>query len=90
MKIMLYKIVVDPDLCIGAASCVTVAPEAFVLNAENKAEVLDHGVADAPTYTREVELTPEELQNVILGAQSCPTLAISIFDPSGQQLYPDV
>ncbi len=88
---MKYKIIVDPDLCIGAASCVTIAPEAFVLNTENKAEVLDHGQEiDGPNYERIVELSEEELANVILGAQSCPTLAISIFDETGRKLYPEV
>jgi ferredoxin len=85
---MKLRIVVDPDLCIGAASCVTIAPDTFVMNTENKAEVLDHGVLDAPTYERVVEVTEEEKENIILGAQSCPTLAITIFDESGTQIYP--
>lgn len=85
---MKLRIVVDPDLCIGAASCVTIAPETFVMNTENKAEVLDHGVADVPSYERSVEVTEEEKENIILGAQSCPTLAITIFDESGAQIYP--
>lgn len=88
---MKVRIVVDPDLCIGAASCVTIAPDTFQLNVENKAEVLDHGQApEAPSYERIVEVTEEELQNVILGAQSCPTLAIAIFDETGAQLYPNM
>ena len=86
---MKYRIVVDPDLCIGAASCVTISPEAFVLNEENKAEVLDHGEAPGgPSYEREMELTEEELENVIMGAQSCPTLAVEIYDETGTKLYP--
>ena len=86
---MKYRIVVDPDLCIGAASCATVAPQTFVMNADNKAEVLNHGEApEGPTYERIVELSREELENTIMGAQSCPTLAISIFDEQGTQLYP--
>jgi ferredoxin len=88
---MNIRIVVDPDLCIGAASCVTIAPDTFVMNVENKAEVLDHGmVPDAPAYERTMEVTQEELDNIILGAQSCPTLAITIFDDTGVQLYPAV
>lgn len=88
---MKIRIVVDPDLCIGAASCVTIAPEMFQMNVENKAEVLDHGQApDGPSYEREMEVTEDELQNVIMGARSCPTLAISIFDAEGTQLYPNV
>lgn len=88
---MKIRIVVDPDLCIGAASCVTIAPETFQLNTENKAEVLEHGVAPGgPSYERTMDVTEDELQNIILGAQSCPTLAISVFDESGAQLYPQM
>ena len=88
---MKLRIVVDPDLCIGAASCVTIDPETFVLNVENKAEVLDHGQApDGPSYERTIEATEEEKNNIIAAAQSCPTLAITIFDDQGQQLYPSV
>lgn len=86
---MKYHIIVDPDLCIGAASCVTIAPETFTLNTENKAEVLDHGQTNAPTYERWVELTPDELKTVIEGAESCPTLAITILDETGKKLYPE-
>jgi len=89
---MKLRIVVDPDLCIGAASCVTIAPDTFVMNTENKAEVIDHGEApDAPTYERVVEATDDEVQNIILGAQSCPTLAITVIDlDSDTQLYPSL
>lgn len=88
---MKLRIVVDPDLCIGAASCVTIAPDTFQLNTENKAEVLDHGIAEGgPSYERIVDVTEEEKETIILGAQSCPTLAIIIFDEAGVQLYPSV
>ena len=88
---MKLRIVVDPDLCIGAASCVTIAPETFQLNTENKAFVLDHGQAPGgDEYERIVEVTQEEMDNIILGAQSCPTLAILIFDEAGTQIYPNV
>jgi ferredoxin len=86
---MKLRIVVDPDLCIGAASCVTVAPDNFTMNLENKAEVLDKGQApDGPTYERTVEIEESEKENIIMAAQSCPTLAIAIFDEEGNQLYP--
>jgi ferredoxin len=84
-----YRIKVDPDLCIGAASCVTIMPDTFQLNAENKAEVLDHGVADAPTYERVIEMNDSDKETLILAAQSCPTLAIFVYDESGKQLYPE-
>ncbi|MEK7183035.1 MAG: ferredoxin, partial [Patescibacteria group bacterium] len=73
---MKLRIVVDPDMCIGAASCVTVDPSSFVINVENKAEVLDHGQApDGPSYERVIEATEAEKETIIMAAQSCPTLA---------------
>ncbi|MDA0208229.1 MAG: ferredoxin [bacterium] len=86
-----YKIVVDPDLCIGAASCVTIDPNTFIMNDENKAEVLDHGEAQGgPTYEREIEMTDDERETLIMAAESCPTLAIFVYDETGEQLYPDM
>ena len=88
---MKLTIKVDPDLCIGAASCVTIDPETFQLTDENKADVLDHGKAEGgPSYERVVEMTQDEKENLILAAQSCPTLAIFIFDESGEQIYPEM
>lgn len=88
---MKVKIKVDPNLCIGVAACVTVAPETFQLNNKNKAEVLDHGQAPGgPSYEREIEVTEEELQNLLLAAESCPVLAVYIYDGEGRQLFPKV
>ena len=88
---MKLRIKVDPDLCIGAASCVTIAPDTFVMNDENKAEVLDHGEAkDGPSYERVVEVTQEEKETIILAAESCPTLAVFIYDEAGTQIYPEL
>ncbi|PIQ67988.1 ferredoxin [Candidatus Uhrbacteria bacterium CG_4_9_14_3_um_filter_41_35] len=81
---------VDEDLCIGAASCVTIAPETFVMNEENKAFVLDHNQAeDGDKYERVIEVTEDELDNIVLAAQSCPTLAVIIIGEDGTQIYPE-
>ncbi len=85
------RVLVDEDLCIGAASCVTIAPETFQMNEENKAWVLDHGTEPGgPTYERWLEVTDDEMENIMLGAQSCPTLAVFIFDEEGTQLFPEM
>lgn len=68
------KIVVDRDLCIGAASCVVVAGETFELDAENKAVVKNPKGNDEET--------------ILLGAKSCPTKAIFIYDENDKQIYP--
>jgi ferredoxin len=89
---MKIKIVVDPQLCIGAASCVTVSPLFFQLNDENKAVVLDSGAgggASDRTYERVVEVDDAKKEEILLAAQSCPTTAISIYDEeTGEKLYP--
>jgi ferredoxin len=85
------KVIVDPDLCIGAASCVTIAPETFQLNEDNKAWVLDHGKEEeGHKYEREMEVTDDEYDQILLGAQSCPTLAIFIYNEAGEQLFPEM
>jgi len=68
------KIIVDRDLCIGAASCVAIAPGVFALDDENKAYVVDENGADQET--------------ILLAAQSCPTQAIILLDKDGNQIYP--
>ncbi|MCH7883181.1 ferredoxin [Patescibacteria group bacterium] len=68
------KIVVDRELCIGAASCVAIAPKVFALDEENKAYVLDKEGADNET--------------IIAAAKSCPTKAIILYDEDGRQIYP--
>ncbi len=85
------RVLVDEDLCIGAASCVTIAPETFQMNEENKAWVLDHGTEPGGSkYERWMEVTEDEKENIILAAQSCPTLAIFIFEEDGTQIFPEM
>ncbi len=68
------KIVVDRSLCIGAASCIAVAPGVFELDGENKAVVYNDKGADDET--------------ILLAAKSCPTQAILLFDEEGNQIFP--
>ena len=68
------KIEIDRELCIGAATCVALAPGVFALDKENKAYVFDANGADA--------------EAIRLAAESCPTKAISLFDEAGNRMYP--
>ena len=70
----IVKIIVDRNLCIGAASCVAIGAGTFEIDEENKAIVLDADAIDDET--------------LLLAAQSCPTKAIFIYDEAGVQLYP--
>jgi ferredoxin len=69
------KVIVDKDLCIGAGPCVIVAPEAFNLNNQGKAEVKKTAFSH----------TDDEL---IIAAQSCPVMAIKLLDKKGKQIFP--
>jgi len=68
------KIEVKRDICIGAATCSAIAPTVFELDAELKAVVKDP--TGAPDST------------IMEAAQSCPTLAIYIYDDAGKQVFP--
>jgi len=68
------KIVVDRDLCIGAATCVVLAPGVFQMDEENKAYLVDLNGADAET--------------ILAAAESCPTKAVFLYDEEGKQIYP--
>lgn len=70
-----YRIKIDRNLCIGAASCVALAMKTFALDEENKAEVVDQE-GDLP-------------ETVKLAAESCPTKAIILENlETGEQEYP--
>ena len=73
--IKISKVVVDRNLCIGAAPCTTVAPDAFELDDEGKA-VVKQGWANV------------EGKTIIEAAQSCPVNAIFVYDDQGNQIYP--
>jgi ferredoxin len=70
------KIVVDRDMCIGAAPCVAIAGAVFQLDEEGKAIIIDEQGADDET--------------IKLAAEACPVRAIILFDKEGgQQIYPE-
>lgn len=70
-----FKIKIDRNLCIGAASCVALAMKTFELDVENKAIVMDEG--------------GDEAETIKLAAESCPTKAIILENAeTGEQEYP--
>lgn len=75
IKVGKLTIKIDRDLCIGAASCVAVAPKTYALDNEAKAIFL-------PT-------AQEENESIQLdAAKACPVAAIIITDENGKQVYP--
>lgn len=72
-----YQVQVINDKCIGAASCVAIAPAVFEMNEENIARVISQDGEDDETK--------------LLAAQSCPTSAIVVIDTeTGKQVWPAV
>lgn len=84
------KIVVDRNLCIGAASCVLTADTVFELDAENKAIIkLKGGVKSTePAEKDALEDGAISDDTLLTAAQSCPTRAIFLYDEDGKQVYP--
>ena len=75
VKVGNHTVVVDRNLCIGAASCVAVAPKTFALDNEAKAIILDSA-------------GEEDFATLLDSAKSCPVAAIIITDETGKQIFP--
>ena len=67
---------IDRNLCIGAGTCIAVAPKAWALDDEAKAVILD-------TVEEETD------ENLVEAARACPVAAIFVTDDAtGKQLFP--
>lgn len=86
----IHKIVVDRNLCIGAAACVVVAGTVFELDAENKAVIIrrDGTKTSGPTERGGLSDAAVTDETILIAAQSCPTKAIFLYDEKGGQIYP--
>lgn len=84
------KIVVDRNLCIGAASCIAVAPSAFEIDPENKAVLRRKQPPPSSDMTERKDLEDQTIddETLLLAAKSCPTQAIIVYDEEGKQVYP--
>jgi len=74
-KIRTLTMRIDRSLCIGAATCVAIAPKAWALDDEAKAIILD-------------SVEEETDETLLEAAKGCPVMAIFITDETGKQLYP--
>lgn len=70
-----YKVKILRDVCIGAANCVAIAPDAFELDEEQIAVLKE-------TWTEESE------SKLLEAAEACPVAAIIIEDENGNQIFP--
>jgi ferredoxin len=80
---MPYKVKVDRDLCIGAASCIAVAPNTFELDSEGKAVIKKKDGSMTSEYVNYTDIADEEV-NIMNAAKSCPVNAIIITEVDDQ------
>lgn len=85
------KIRVDRNLCIGAAPCISIAPEVFDLDEENKAVMKIKGRKKGVSRAERGELEAVAISDDILlaAAQSCPAKAIFLYDEDEKRIYPE-
>ena len=76
VKVGKLKVYVDRNLCIGAATCIAVAPKTFVLDSEAKAIILQTAQDELP-------------ETVVESAKACPVAAIIIEDETGKRIFPE-
>ncbi|MBP9691083.1 ferredoxin [Candidatus Woesebacteria bacterium] len=69
------KFHVDRDLCIGAATCVAISPNTFLMDSEAKAIIIDTADTDSN-------------ESIIDAARGCPTAAIIVEDDKGNKIFP--
>lgn len=86
------KIVVDQDVCIGAASCVVIAAQTFALNQEGKAYILNESkerskiglMGDVTIADSTEKMDAREI--IIEAARSCPVFAIKLYEDDGTEI----
>lgn len=84
---MALKVKVDRELCIGAASCVAVAPNAFDLDSEGKAVIKKKDGTQTSDFVNYSDINDNEA-NILNAAKSCPVNAIVIveIDEQGKEV----
>ena len=80
---MAYKVKVDRSLCIGAASCVAVAPNTFELDNEGKAVIKKKDGTTTSDFVSFQDINEDE-NTIINAAKSCPVNAIIIVEVDDQ------
>ena len=88
--VKIARLMIDRNLCIGAGSCIAVAPSTFELDPENKAVLRRKAPPPSSDMTARGDLEDQAIddETLLLAAKSCPTQAIIIYDEEGNQMYP--
>ncbi|MBI4097317.1 MAG: ferredoxin [Candidatus Levybacteria bacterium] len=78
-----FKVKIDRTQCIGAASCLGVAPNTFDLDPEGKAVIKRKGGTSTSDFVSYSDINDDET-NVMHAAKSCPVNAIIIVEVDEQ------
>jgi ferredoxin len=70
-----WTVEVDHTVCIGAAPCTAIAPNAFALDSNGKASILS-------------TVDEDDMETVLNAARACPVAAIIIKDETGKVIFP--
>ncbi len=82
-----YRIEFDRANCIGAGACVAVHPEAYAMQADGKPDLTGADASNTELQSVVVDLTPQQLEQHLLAARSCPVLVIHVTNmDSGEKL----
>ena len=73
-KLKIAQIEIDRDLCIGAGSCIALAPKVFKFDKNFKAILKKYNAA---------QISFDTIYNA---ACSCPTKAIKLYDENGKEI----
>lgn len=71
------RVTIDPNTCIGAATCVGVSPQLFQLDDENRANIVPPRTENG-AYEATFDTTAEQQNEIELAVDGCPTSAIHI------------
>lgn len=86
-----YRVEYTRNKCIGAFACVSIDPDHFAMNDDNKADLLG-GVKIQEAQNGQDEIwafETDDIGNLIPAAQACPVNVIKIIDKeTGQVLAP--
>ncbi|MGQ0541530.1 MAG: ferredoxin [Blastocatellia bacterium] len=77
---------VDHAACSGIGSCHDISPKFFQLDIENRAVVISNETGDT-NAGQTLTISDAEYQEILSAAESCPMVAIGVWDESGSQLY---
>jgi ferredoxin len=77
MSLTKVTVKVDSKLCIGAASCVNVAPQFFDLDEDNAAFLIDPA-GGGQKYSMSIDASDEDLAALKEAVANCPTSAIQM------------